>query len=377
MLNVLLHSNELANSEYRPNHPFKPARARLLLELLNRYALLDHVNQKIVEPTPLDEELLYLFHTKEYIDILKRAENGEFTVDMLQAGLGTTDNPVFPSMFRLALLASGATYEGAMLIFRNVARMAFNPIGGFHHAGRDHAEGFCYINDIAIAIADLVRKGQRVAYIDIDAHHGNGVQDAFFDTNRVLNISLHESGKTLYPGTGFETEIGSGEGTGYTVNIPFQAETDDEVYLFTFDALVPPLVKAFNPDIVFTVIGADAHKDDPLAHLNLTSNAYKHIVTLLSQISPKIMAVGAGGYNVHRAVSLWTLAWAAFCGLEPVDLHAGLIGGMMYGPEANAGSLEDPPYTINGLNKDLCLDHAKRVVQFIQDHVFPIHGIVG
>lgn len=377
MINILLHSNELANSEYRPNHPFKPARARLLLELLNRYALLDHVNQKIVEPAPLDEELLYLFHTREYIDILKRAENGEFTVDMLRAGLGTTDNPVFPSMFRLALLASGATYEGATLLFHDAARVAFNPIGGFHHAGKDHAEGFCYINDIAIAIADLVRKGQRVAYVDIDAHHGNGVQDAFFDTNQVLYISLHESGETLYPGSGFETEIGTGEGTGYTVNIPFRAETDDEVYLFAFETLVPPLIKAFNPDIVFTVIGADAHKDDPLAHLNLTSNAYKRIVRLINQIAPKIMAVGAGGYNVHRAVSLWTLAWAAFCDLEPVDLHAGLIGGMMYGPEANAGSLEDPPYVIKGPNKDLCLDHAKRIVQFMQDHVFPIHGIVG
>lgn len=377
MLNVLLHSNELANSEYRPNHPFKPARAGLLLELLNRYALLDHENQKIVEPVSLNEELLYLFHTKKYIDILKRAESGEFTVDMLQAGLGTTDNPVFPSMFHLALLASGATYEGAMLLLGNTTRVAFNPIGGFHHAGKNHAEGFCYINDIAVTIADLVRRGQRVACIDIDAHHGNGVQDAFFDTNQVLNISLHESGKTLYPGSGFETEIGEGEGTGYTVNIPFRAETDDEVYLFAFEALVPPLIKAFNPDIIFTVIGGDAHKDDPLAHLNLTSNAYKHIVTVINQIAPKIMAVGAGGYNIHRAVSLWTLAWAVFCGLEPVDRHAGLIGGMMYGPETNAGSLEDPPYAIDGLNKDRCFDDAKKVVRFIQDHVFPIHGIIG
>ena len=375
LLDIIFYSDNLATAQYKPDHPFKPARSRLLMELLNRYGLLHGENQRVVEPAPIDEELLYLYHTKHYIEVLKKAERGEFTVDMLRAGLGTGDNPVFESMFQIALLASGGTYQGAMLLLNDVARVAFNPIGGFHHAGKDHAEGFCYINDIAITIADLIQKGLRIAYVDIDAHHGNGVQDAFYGTDKVLNISFHESGETLYPWSGFENEIGAGEGTGYTVNMPFRAETDDEVYLFAFESIVPPLLEAFKADMVFAVIGADAHKDDPLSHLNLTSNSYKRTIGLISKISPKIMAMGAGGYNVNKAVALWTLAWATLCGLEPSDQHAGLIGGMMYGPEAQAANLEDPPYVLEGREKDLCLDHARRAVRSIQEHIFPIHGI--
>jgi len=128
-------------------------------------------------------------------------------------------------MYEFGLITSGATYEGAQMLFNGEARVVFNPIGGFHHASHDHAEGFCYINDIAIAITDLINKGQRVAYIDIDAHHGNGVQDAFYHTDKVLNISIHESGETLYPGSGFEYEVGAGKGAGYNVNIPLSAES--------------------------------------------------------------------------------------------------------------------------------------------------------
>lgn len=375
LLDIIFYSDSLATAQYKPDHPFKPARSRLLMELLNRYGLLHGENQRVVEPAPIDEELLYLYHTRQYIEVLKKAERGEFTVDMLRAGLGTSDNPVFESMFQIALLASGGTYQGAMLLLNDVARVAFNPIGGFHHAGKEHAEGFCYINDIAITIADLIQKGLRIAYVDIDAHHGNGVQDAFYGTDKVLNISFHESGETLYPWSGFENEIGAGKGTGYTVNMPFRAETDDEVYLFAFESIVPPLLEAFKADMVFAVIGADAHKDDPLSHLNLTSNGYKRAIGLISKISPKIMAMGAGGYNANKAVALWTLAWATLCGLEPSDQHVGLIGGMMYGPEAQAANLDDPPYVLEGREKDLCFDHARRAVRSIQEHIFPIHGI--
>lgn len=375
MLNILFYSDSLATIEYKPNHPFKPLRARLLMELLNRYGLLHGENQRVIEPAPLEEQLLYLYHTREYIDVLKKAERGEFTVEMLRAGLGTGDNPVFESMYQLALLASGGTYQGAMLLLNDVAQVAFNPIGGFHHAGRDHAEGFCYINDIAVTITDLIQRGLRVAYIDLDAHHGNGVQDAFYDTDKVLNISLHESGETLYPWSGFETEIGTGAGTGYTVNVPFRAETDDEIYLFAFESIVPPLLEAYNADMVFAVLGADVHKDDPLTHLNLTSNGYKRVIELIRRISPRIMATGAGGYNLNKAVALWTLAWATLCDVEPSDQHLGAIGGMMYGPEAQAGNLNDPPYVVEGREKGLCFDHAVRVVRSLQERVFPIHGI--
>lgn len=373
--NILIYSNKLAEAEYGPSHPFKPVRARLFLELLNRYYHLHADHFRIEEPHPLPEELLYLFHSKSYIDLLKRAEHGEFDVSMLEAGLGTSDNPIFRGVFDLALTIAGGTYQGAMMLCDGAAAMVFDPIAGLHHARRDHAEGFCYINDIAIAITAAARRGFRIAYVDFDAHHGDGVQEAFYTTDQVLTISLHESGKTLFPGTGFETEIGSEKGTGYNVNIPFSAGTDDEVYLYAFSAVVPPLMEAFRPDIVFAQIGGDGHKDDHLAHLKLTSTGYRKAITEVRQLSPRIMAMGGGGYNLYKTAALWTLAWSALAGIEPEDKFTGLIGGMMYGPEADAGSLEDAPYVVEGREKEQCFSEAERVVRFIKDRIFPIHGL--
>jgi len=377
LINALMYSYDLTRHEYKPSHPFKPVRARLMSELLNRYGLISEENQGIIAPPLMDEELLYLFHTREYIELLKKGEKGEVSVEMFSAGLGTEDNPLFNSMYQYALQASSGTYEGAMMLCRGNVRLAFNPFGGFHHAGRDYAGGFCYINDIAVAIADLVRKGQRVAYVDIDAHHGDGVQDAFYETDRVLNISLHESGETLYPGTGSEIETGANEGLGYNVNIPLREGTDDEVYLFAFESLVPSLIESFKPDIVVANIGCDTHKDDPLAHLNLTSNGYKKVISIINDLSPKILALGSGGYNLFRTAALWTLAWAVFCGLQPQDLHSGLVGGMMYGPETDAGQLDDPPYSVGDWEKEQCLAHARRVIDSIKNTIFPLHGITS
>ncbi|MBP1732023.1 MAG: Histone deacetylase/AcuC/AphA family protein [Deltaproteobacteria bacterium] len=375
MLDILIYSADLARSEYSSSHPFKPMRAKLLVELLNRFYLMFEDNQKIIEPVPANEELLYLFHDRQYIEVLKKADAGEFTMDMLWAELGTGDNPIFKGMYDFVLTVAGATCQGANMLLDDGVRMAFNPVGGLHHAGRDHAEGFCYVNDIAIAVTDLVSKGKKIAYLDIDAHHGNGVQDAFYRTDKVLTISLHESGETLYPGTGFEKEIGEDEGRGYTVNVPFRSGTDDEVYLFAFEAVVPPLMERFKPDILVAQIGGDSHKDDPLANLNLTSNGYKRMFQRMNGFAPKLLALGGGGYNVFKTAALWTIAWAVFCGLEPVDQYAGLVGGMMFGPEAEAGNLDDAPYVLEGEEKEACFEQARRVVDYLQKTVFPIHGI--
>jgi acetoin utilization protein AcuC len=376
-INALIYSYDLARFEYTPTHPFKPVRARVMSELLNRYGLISGANQRIVIPSLMEEELLYLFHTREYIELLKKADKGEFSVEMLHAGLGTEDNPVFRSMYQYALEASSGTHEGAMMLHRGDARVAFNPFGGFHHAGKDLAGGFCYINDIAVAIADLVRKGRRVACVDIDAHHGDGVQDAFYETDRVLTISLHESGETLYPGTGSETEIGTKDGIGYNVNIPLWAGSDDEVYLLAFESIIPSLIRSFRPDIVVANIGCDTHRDDPLAHLNLTSNGYKKVLSIINDLAPRLLALGSGGYNLFKTAALWTLAWATFCGLEPQDLHTGIVGGMMYGPETDAGQLDDPPYIVGGLEKEQCLAHIQRVIEFVKENIFPLHGIAS
>jgi acetoin utilization protein AcuC len=294
---------------------------------------------------------------------------------MLGAGLGTAENPVFKGMFSLALAIAGGTYKGAMMLSDGEARCVFDPVSGMHHAGKAHASGFCYVNDIAVAIKALLAKGHRIVYIDIDVHHGDGVQEAFYDTNRVLTISLHESGETLFPGTGFETEIGAGEGRGFNVNVPFRAGTDDEVYLSTFDAIVPPLVKRFRPDIVFAQIGGDTHRIDHLAHLNLTNNGYKTVVGKINELSPRILAMGGGGYNVYKTAALWALAWSALVGIDPEDQFAGLVGGMMYGPEIDAGTLDERPFILAGPEKEQCRSHAARIVKYIRDTIFPLHGI--
>lgn len=375
MLNVLMYSDELASFEYGQNHPFKPARAKQFFDLIDRYTLIHEDNQEIIKPESLDEELLYLFHDRQYIDLLKRCDRGEYNLEMLAAGLGTDDNPIAKGMYQFALKAAGATHQGAMMLLEDRARLVFNPVGGFHHAGRNHAEGFCYINDLAITIEDCVRKGARIAYIDTDVHHGNGIQNAFYDRNSVMTISLHESGKTLYPWSGYEDGIGVREGRGYNINIPLLEGTDDEIYLYAFREIIPPLIRAFKPDLVVAEIGGDVHRDDPLAHLNLTSNGYRGIIQTINEISPRILATGGGGYNVFKTAALWTLAWADFCGLKPHDHYAGVVGGMMYGPEAQSGQLEDEPFSLEGEKKEQCMDHVRYVVRFIKELLFPMHGI--
>lgn len=372
---VLMYSDDVASFEYGPSHPFKPARAKQFYNLLHRYSLIFEDTQKIIAPKPLDEELLYLFHDRHYIELLKKCDAGEYNIEMYAVGLGTDENPVTKGMYQFALNAAGATYQGAMLLVEGNTVFAFNPIGGFHHAGRSHAEGFCYINDIAITIEALIRKGLKVAYIDIDVHHGNGVQNAFYETNKVLTISIHESGKTLYPWSGFEDGIGIREGRGFNVNIPLPAGTDDEVYLYAFEQIVPPLIKAFKPDIVFAEIGGDVHRDDPLAHFNLTSNGFKKVIRIIKEISPKVIATGGGGYNLFKTAALWALAWAEMCGITPQDHYAGIVGGMMYGPEAQSGSLDDPPFCLEGKEKEECMQQAQDVVRFIREILFPLHGI--
>lgn len=375
MLNVLMYSDELARFEYGPGHPFKPSRARQMYDLLNRYNLIFESNQKIIAPSPISEDLVLKFHDRRYIELLRLCDRGEYTMEMYGVGLGTDDNPISKGMYDFALLAAGATHQGAMMLAGGEARFAFNPVGGFHHAGRGHAEGFCYLNDIAITITDLVERGLRIAYIDTDVHHGNGVQDAFYDSDRVLTVSLHESGKTLYPWSGFEDGIGVRAGRGYNINVPLLEGSDDEVYLYAFSNIVPPIVEAFAPDILFAEIGGDVHRDDPLAHMNLTSNGYREVMRMINGMCPKILATGGGGYNLFKTAALWALAWATFCGIEPQDYYAGSVGGMMYGPETQSGRLEDPPFALQGPLKESCMAHAKDVVRFIQELLFPLHGI--
>lgn len=374
---ILVHSDEMSRFDFGPDHPFKPERASKTYELCTRYGIIHHPWIRILDPRPLDPSLLTLFHDQAYLAILQEASQGRFEPEMLSWGLGTADNPVLRGIYEWSLRAAGGTHEAMRCLLDGRALIAFNPLGGFHHAMAGHAEGFCYINDIVVSIEDALRRspGLKIAFVDLDAHHGNGVQSAFFNDPRVLFISLHETGRTLYPWSGNENEIGEGEGRGFTVNVPLEPGTDDEVYGFVFDGVVPPLIRAFSPDLVVALLGADTLISDPLTHLKLTNNGYQRAVRAIMDLCPKILGLGGGGYDLYRTARCWTLAWALLNHLEPMDEFAGLVGGMMFGPEMEVGSLYDHPYLSNGEVKEKAIEEGRRVVAYIQKKIFPFHGL--
>jgi len=242
------------------------------------------------------------------------------------AVLGSDDNPVFARMHESSALITGATLDAARAVHEGTAQHAVNLAGGLHHAMRDRASGFCVYNDPAVAIAWLLTQGvSRIAYVDIDAHHGDGVQAAFYDDPRVLTISLHESGYTLFPGTGFPTEIGGGEATGSAVNVALPAGTADGGWLRAFHAVVPPLLREFRPEIMLSQHGCDSHRLDPLADLMLTVDGQQAAHSALHDLAHEIcggrwIAVGGGGYEVVQVVPRsWTqlLAVATGGALDP------------------------------------------------------------
>jgi len=374
---IFVYSDEMSWFNFGADHPFKPERAAKTYDLCTRYGVMNHPWMKILEPPALAMNLLTLFHESTYLSLLKKAKKGDVRPEMLERGLGTVDNPIISGIYEWSLLAAGGTHAAMDHLIKGDAIVAFNPLGGFHHAMPGHAEGFCYINDIAIAImyALNMMPDLRIAYIDFDAHHGNGVQNAFYGDPRVLVISLHETGRTLYPWSGYETEIGEREGKGFTINFPLEPGTDDEVYDFVVEETALPLIKSFSPDLIVAELGADALVSDPLTHLKLTNNSYQRSVRGIMELCPKILALGGGGYDLYRTARCWTLAWSILNGVEPEDEFAGLVGGMMFGPEKEVGSLYDHPYHSESEIKEKAFEEARRVAGFIRKEIFPIHGI--
>jgi acetoin utilization protein AcuC len=372
---ALVHSPKYAEYDYGGDHPLEPGRAQMTVDLCSKYDLLDKPWMTMFEPQPASREMLAVFHDEDYLEALEEANEGSFKDHLIEFGLGTEDCPVFPGVYDFSALVAGGTLLAAELVMGPEYDLAFSLAGGFHHARKRNAEGFCYVNDIAVAIKGLVQKGQRVAYVDLDAHHGDGVQDAFYQDDRVLTISLHESGKTLFPWSGFETEIGSGEGRGYNINVPLPPQTDDEVFLLAFNDIVPAALAAFEPDIVFTLIGADGLLVDPLSHLSLTNNSYAEATKVMEAISPRCVVLGGGGYHLNSVTRAWCLAWAVMNGVEPQDEYAGTIGGMMLGTEyvEGGGLRERHAYTTGPLKVEIRKE-VERVTEYIKGTVFPLIG---
>jgi acetoin utilization protein AcuC len=378
MNSYFIYSEEGSNFEYDPDHPFRPERSLMMKDLLEKYELLNEPWIEVVPPEPIPRELLLLFHSEKYLKTLEAAGKGEVTEDTLMAGLGTNDNPIFKDMFEKSNLAAGGTLVGTRLVLEAEGKaFAFNPIGGFHHAYPDYAEGFCYINDIAIVGKMLRRDGLRFAYIDVDAHHGNGVETAFYDDDGALVISIHQSGKTLYPGTGFEDSFGEGAGEGYNINVPLLPHTDDDLYLKAFYEVVTPAVETFSPDVVLFEMGTDTMYNDPLTSLALTNNSFEAIALEVGRLSEKLIGMGGGGYNVDSTSRAWAVAWAAINGFEMENPYAGIVGGMMSGPELEGGTLLDNPRYITGPLRDKNKEELDRVLKYIKENVFPKLGVKG
>ncbi len=237
---IFIYSGRFSEHTFGENHPFDPSRTTETRRTIVEGGMLNEPWIREEEPVMIQKERLVESHSPEYIDALETADPAAWRDELIMFNLGTDDCPIFPGLFDFVLLYSSATATGVDLIMNEDANVVFNPIGGFHHASRSRAEGFCYVNDAILAIDMFLAGGYRVAYVDIDAHHGNGVQDAYYKDDRVLVTSTHESGKTLYPWSGFETEIGEDGGEGYTINIPLIAGSDDETFLRAIDRLVTP-----------------------------------------------------------------------------------------------------------------------------------------
>jgi acetoin utilization protein AcuC len=371
MKTAFIYTDAYLDYDYGPTHPLRVIRLKLTYELIRAYGLLDLPSVKFIHTLKADEEDLALFHSREYLDILKEANDGYWGGDAYSYGLGPGDNPIFPGLYNWSLLTTGATLQAVDFVASGEGEMAFNIAGGLHHAMRSRASGFCYVNDPVIGILKLINRGKRVAYIDIDAHHGDGVQKAFYQTDQVLTISLHESGYSLFPGSGFEYEIGEGEGEGYSVNLPFPPYTDDELYLWAFEEIVPPLIRAFQPDVVVTQLGVDTFYNDPLTNLHLSIFGFEKVVRRIKDLAPRWVALGGGGYDVSNVARAWTLAWAVMNGIELSEELPGSYlekaAGVGIYEKKLRGGLESSPHSER---KDI-RPEAERIVSYIKETVFP------
>ncbi len=369
---VLVFSNKFNRHSYGPNHPLKMERLQLTMDLIGDYGLFDNSKSPWVEAREADEQEVQLIHSPEYLEILKQANTGSAPSQASKYGLGSGDNPLFPGLYDWSLMVTGATLECIRQIINENRKIAFNIAGGLHHAQQNRASGFCYLNDPAIGIAKMIQDGLRIIYLDIDVHHGDGVEEAFYNTDRVLTISLHQHGHTLFPGTGFPDDMGQGPGRGYAVNVPLAPGTDDDLYIRVFMELVPPLVHAFDPDILVTQLGVDTLLTDPLAALNLTTNGFSRIVREIKSWGLKWVAVGGGGYNVMNVARAWTKTWAIIKGVEVPDT---LPSDFVKKHQAELGqnlTLSDPPYKINGAIAESARQQASEVVTKIKETIFPL-----
>lgn len=308
----------LTSYDFGPGHPLAPVRVELTMALAGELGVLDEVEMAGCAPATDDE--LALVHTRDYIEAVKRVSATGRPEPAY--GLGTDDNPAFTGVHQASALITGATLAAARAVWTGEAGHAVNVAGGLHHAMAAAASGFCVYNDPAVAIAWLLDRGATgVAYVDVDVHHGDGVQARFYDDPRVLTVSLHESPRTLFPGTGFPGEHGA---QGTAVNVALPAGCGDGGWLRAFHAVVPPLLREFAPEVLVTQHGCDSHALDPLANLTLSLDGQRAAYAALHELAHETaggrwIVTGGGGYELVRVVPrAWTHLIAEVSG-HPLD----------------------------------------------------------
>jgi len=359
--------------DYGPSHPLRIGRLKLTHELIQAVGM----GQPSFPVRPAAMEELAVFHDRRYLEALKELSGREKPTDYYAFGLGAGDNPVFPGVYEWSALLSGASLVAMELVSMMGHPVAFSMAGGMHHGMAARASGFCYVNDAVLVVRELLKRGERVLYLDIDAHHGDGVQWAFFDTPRVMTISLHQHPATLFPGTGLVEEMGRGEGKGYSVNVPLWPDSDDDLFIKAFDEVVPPLLEAYDPEWVVTQLGVDTFLSDPLANLNLTTRGFGHAVRRMKELCwDRWVALGGGGYEVVNVARGWTLAWAIMLGREdelPAKLPEEVIQAFRLREEERW--LIDPDDKLRGRHWERARQDLDETLAQIKRQIFPIHGM--
>lgn len=388
----LVYDERLTAYNFGPSHPMQPSRLILTVELLRALDLLAEPGACLLPFQPATREELQLVHAGEYVDAVAAlsadpaAALGRLRDQALRAGLTQGDNPVFRGVHEASALVAGATLAGARAVMDGTVAHAFSVAGGLHHAHHDHAAGFCIYNDPAIAIAGMRQQyGCRVAYVDVDAHHGDGVQERFYDDPHVLTISLHESGRYQFPGAGFVEETGEGAGYGYAANLPLEPYTGDELFLSAFRAVVPPLLRSFHPDLIVVEAGVDSHYTDPITHLATTTNLWPPLIGELHGLAHelcggRLLVTGGGGYQPHTvAPRAWTLVFAALRERVPLDDRLPPAWLTLCRRYAKG----DVPQTLLDREAlEIPADYAEQIatltastIRQLQRELFPLHGL--
>ena len=321
---ALVTVDDLAKAyDFGPSHPLRPERVLLTYDNIRSLGLTDRPGVDEVAYRPATVEQVEAVHDPAFVGVVRGIDGGEIEPGIgLGYGLGTPDDPIFSGMHSASLAVCGASVTASEVVADGRYDRSFNPAGGLHHARRAEASGFCIYNDPAVAIARVLELHPewRVMYVDVDVHHGDGVQWIFYDEPRVLTVSLHQSGRYLYPGTGFEDELGDGPARGTSINVPLLPFTGNDDYLWALEEVLTRGAREFRPDLIVTQLGADTHHGDPLANLGLTMAAYPRMARILDDVAVELchnrwVATGGGGYQAETVVpKVWTIHFAQMCG---------------------------------------------------------------